>query len=120
MSQTFARYRVRSTTQPGNGAGLPYVFATGYPGYVTLAYLQSLTAEELGFYIDADLMQNRGPERHTEEFVLQASAGRRKPWSVIKTIVPLQGKDPQDQLEEPIDDCYQDGEYAPDFHPTDY
>ena len=89
-TQRFSVYRIHSVTRPTVGVGL----LQGFGSYSRLQ-LESTTPEIIGFYVDSFLMRARGDERHTEQFLLQASNSLSGPWEDIISIVPLPG-DPDD------------------------
>jgi hypothetical protein len=92
--QLFNMCRIHSLTRPGLGVGMIERYATGVVRYFTHEQLESLTAKDLGFYIDDFLMQQRGEERHDEQFVLQGGLNHRD-WVDIKPINPLPGEGPE-------------------------
>jgi len=52
-------------------------------------------------------MRSRGDERHTEQFMLQASNSLDGPWEDINSIVPLPG-DPGGDMYDDDSDMYDD------------
>jgi len=98
VTQQFSVYRIHSVTRPNVGVGLLQGF-----GSFSRQELETFTAESLSFYVDEFLMRSRGDERHTEQFMLQASSSLDGPWEDIVSIVPLPG-DPDDMVDEDDDD----------------
>lgn len=98
VPQTFSAYRIHSVTRPNVGVGLLQGF-----GPKTRQELEAFTAEDLGFYVDEFLMRSRGDERHTEQFMLQASNSLDGPWEDVISIVPLPG-DPDDMFDDEDED----------------
>ena len=97
-TQHFRAYRIHSVTRPSVDVGLLQGF-----GSFSRKQLETFTAESLGFYVDEFLMRSRGEERHTEQFMLQASNSSHGPWEDIIPIVPLPG-DPDDMFDYEDDD----------------
>ena len=97
-TQHFRAYRIHSVTRPSVDVGLLQGF-----GSFSRKQLETFTAESLGFYVDEFLMRSRGEERHTEQFMLQASNSFHGPWEDIIPIVPLPG-DPDDMFDYEDDD----------------
>ncbi len=98
VTQMFSVFRIHSVTRPNVDVGLLQGF-----GRKTRQELEAFTAESLGFYVDEFLMRSRGDERHTEQFMLQASNSLKGPWEDIMPIVPLPG-DPDDMFDNDDDD----------------
>lgn len=87
-TQQFNVWRLCSVDRPDTMVGMIQGF-----GSRTREQLEAITPEALGFYVDDSLMQSRGEERHTEQFVLQGGTSLDGPWVDIKPIAPLPGSD---------------------------
>lgn len=83
----FRAIRIISTTRPNLEAGLLVSLFKTYHDRTTI---EQLDAEKLGFYVDR-LVEDRGEEAASEEYMLQASPDGRDGWIDIKPIVPLEG-----------------------------